>query len=331
MDQMDMSLFDRILTQPILNLLAVIYNFVGDFGVAIIILTIIVRFLLYPLVKKQLRQTKLMRAIQPELKRIKKQANGNRMVESTLMMELYRERGVRPFSSLLVLIIQIPVMIAVFRVVQIFTNSAYAGHAQITDFVYPFLQNFGHIPELISSGAASFFGVNLTLNAGQYAPALLITLIAAGAQFFQSKQIMPQPKDGKRLRDLFKDAAKGKEVDQQEMMMATNSKMIYMMPVMTIIIGLALPGAVMLYYATTSLVAIGQQAWLLRGDDEEMLKIADEKSPKASKKSAKSPRETNAVEAEIVTRKSSTQKAKINANHSSSSGGTTVVRRIKAK
>ena len=68
----DMSIFDRLLTQPIFNLLALIYNFVADFGVAIIIMTILVRLLLWPLVKKQLHQTKLMRSIQPELKQIKK-------------------------------------------------------------------------------------------------------------------------------------------------------------------------------------------------------------------------------------------------------------------
>ena len=88
-----MNIFDRLLTQPIFNLLALIYNFVADFGVAIIIMTILVRLLLWPLVKKQLHQTKLMRSIQPELKQIKKKTKGNRMLESQMMMELYRERG----------------------------------------------------------------------------------------------------------------------------------------------------------------------------------------------------------------------------------------------
>ena len=63
-----MSLFDRILTQPIFNLLAFIYNFIGDFGIAIIIVTILVRICLWPLVKKQLHQTRVMREIQPKLK-----------------------------------------------------------------------------------------------------------------------------------------------------------------------------------------------------------------------------------------------------------------------
>ena len=80
-----MNIFDQLLTQPIFNLLALIYNFVGDFGISIIILTVLVRFLLWPLVKKQLHQTKLMRNIKPELKKIKKKANGNRMMESQMM------------------------------------------------------------------------------------------------------------------------------------------------------------------------------------------------------------------------------------------------------
>ena len=119
-----MSLFDRILTQPIFNLLAFIYNFIGDFGLAIIIVTIIVRLCLWPLVKKQLYQTKVMRDIQPELKKIRAKANGNKMLESTMMMELYREKNIKPFSSLLVMIIQIPIMIAIFLMSSLSTPSS---------------------------------------------------------------------------------------------------------------------------------------------------------------------------------------------------------------
>ena len=66
-----MSLFDTLIVQPIFNLLVAIYGVIpgGDFGISLIIFTIIVRFLMWPLVKKQLHQTKVMRQIQPELKR----------------------------------------------------------------------------------------------------------------------------------------------------------------------------------------------------------------------------------------------------------------------
>ncbi len=87
-----MNLFDRLLTQPIFNFPAVFFKFYGG-------LCFSIRLLMWPLVKKQLHQTKMMRQIQPELKKIKQKANGNRMLESTMLMELYREKNIKPFSS----------------------------------------------------------------------------------------------------------------------------------------------------------------------------------------------------------------------------------------
>lgn len=320
-----MSIFDRLLTQPIFNLLALIYNFVADFGVAIIILTILVRLALWPLVKKQLHQTKLMRSIQPELKQIKKKAKGDRMVESQMMMELYRERGIKPFGSILVLLIQLPVFFAIFRVVQIFAGTQYnaTNHTSPDTFIYPFLDGFGRIPELLAGGSTHLFGlIDLTKTASNYAPALIIAILAAGLQFWQSKQVMPQASEKKKLRDMFRDSAAGKEVDQSEMMAATTGKMIYLFPVMTFMVGLALPAAVMLYYATTSLIAVIQQSIVLKKDDDEMMKIARESSGKKSPKKVR--------EAEIVKVKPSKNKNSIT-KAPEPSGGTTVVRRIKAK
>ena len=88
-----MNIFDLIVVQPIFNLLALIYGLLpgSDFGIALIIFTIVVRLLMWPLIKKQLHQTKVQRAIQPELKKIRKQANGNKQLEGQMMLELYRE------------------------------------------------------------------------------------------------------------------------------------------------------------------------------------------------------------------------------------------------
>jgi YidC/Oxa1 family membrane protein insertase len=324
-----MNIFDRLLTQPILNVLALIYSVIGDFGVAIIILTILIRFLLWPLVKKQLHQTKLMRSIQPDLKRIKKQAKGNKMLESQMMMELYREKGVKPFGSMLVLVIQLPVFFAIFRVIQIFSKTYQeTQHVLPSDFIYPFLEHVGRIPELLNGATTHLFGViDLTRTAGNYWPALIIAALAAAFQFYQSKQVMPQAGEKKKLRDMFKEASQGKEVDQAEMAAATTGKMIYMFPVMTFMIGLALPAAVMLYYATTSLVAIIQQHHVLNKDLDEMEAIAD----KPSKKAVKSKRENGVQEAEIITKKPSKNKNSGIIKEPKPSGGQTVVRRIKAK
>ena len=117
-------MFTELIVQPIFNLLVLIYALIPghNFGLAIILFTIVIRLLMWPLVKKQLHQTKLMRQVQPELKKVKAKAKGNKALEAQLMMELYKERGIKPFSSIGVLIIQLPIFLALFRVIHLFTD-----------------------------------------------------------------------------------------------------------------------------------------------------------------------------------------------------------------
>jgi len=79
------ELIDFLIVNPIINILLVIYNYIGDFGVAMIIFTLLVKFLTWPLVKKQFVQMKLMRKIQPELAKIKKKTKGVTTTEFMLL------------------------------------------------------------------------------------------------------------------------------------------------------------------------------------------------------------------------------------------------------
>src|SRR5689334_17101374 len=105
-------MFDTLLVHPIFNLLAVLYAFVRDFGLAIILLTIIIRGLLWPLVTKQLHSQRALQELQPELQRIKTEAKGDKQLEGQLVMELYKEREINPFASFLPLLIQLPIFFA---------------------------------------------------------------------------------------------------------------------------------------------------------------------------------------------------------------------------
>ena len=323
---MDLNIFELIIVQPIFNLLLFVYNFIGDFGVAIIILTIIIRCILWPLVRKQMRQTKLMREMQPELKKIKARTKGNRMLESQMTMELYKEKGVKPFSSILVLIIQLPIFIAVFQVIRMFSV-----HSDLARFAYPFMENFDRSWGLIQNPegfAPSLFGlVDLTTSAfvnGPYVPLIIIALIAAGLQFYQTRQINPQAAgDGKKkkMSEYFKDAAAGKDIDQSEMSAAMTKNMMYFFPILTFFIAISLPGAVVLYFAAQAAVAVGQQALILKSNKKE-----PEKATNVSKKN----RTKEAKEAVVVVKKSDLKKQK-QENKKPSSSGQTVVRRIKAR
>lgn len=278
-----MSLFDQFIVQPIFNVLAFIYGVIpgSDFGISLIILTVLVRVLMWPLVKKQLHQTKLMRALQPELKTIKSRAGGDKQKEAQLMMELYRERGVKPFSSIGLLLIQLPIFIALYRVIQIIT----VERDKIAHFTYQPIEQLQPIANIINSTNHHFNEsllniVNLSkiavTNTGIYWPVVVLAVLAAVFQYIQSRQITPQPAEKKRLRDLFSDAAKGKDVDQGEVSTIMTNNMIILFPFLTLMIGLYLPGALVLYFAVSSIVAVIQQHILLNRDVEEMEVIASD-------------------------------------------------------
>src|ERR1700722_8420634 len=130
-------MFTTIIVRPIFNLLVFIYGVLPghNFGLAIILFTIVIRLLMWPLVRKQLRQTKAMRELQPEMKRIKKAAAGNKQKESKMVMELYKEREISPFGSIGTLVIQLVILIGLYSGLR----KVVYDPQQLVTFAYPFL------------------------------------------------------------------------------------------------------------------------------------------------------------------------------------------------
>src|SRR3990167_10717936 len=139
-------MFTTIIVQPIFNLLVLIYALIPghNFGLAIILFTILVRLCMWPLIKKQLHQAKLMRQLQPEIKKLKKAAKGNRQQESAMLMELYKERGINPFSSIGLLLVQLPIFIGLYSGFHRIIDNSQA----IVDFSYSWVHNLGWIQSL---------------------------------------------------------------------------------------------------------------------------------------------------------------------------------------
>jgi YidC/Oxa1 family membrane protein insertase len=299
------NIFELIVVQPIFNLLLFIYSVIpgADFGIAIIIFTIIIRFLLYPLVVRQLHQVKAMRKLQPELKRIKAASKGNRQAESMQMLELYKQHGVKPFRSILMLLIQLPIFIALFQVIQIFTTH----RDQIAEFTYGFMQNLQPVKDLLidpNNFNENFLGfVNLTEHAlGQNGInffLVLLALIAAYTQYIISKQTTPTTTT-KRLRDVLSEAGEGKQPDQAELNAVMMSKMLKFLPIMMFFIMMTLPGALALYYVTSNIFAAIQQHFILKRDADEMDKIADLPAKSTGKKATAKAREKTAREATVT-------------------------------
>lgn len=295
-------MFTTLIVQPIFNLLVLIYALLPghNFGLAIILFTIIIRLLMWPLVKKQLHHAKAMRELQPELRRIKKESKGDKQKESLLIMELYKERGVNPFSSIGLLIIQIPIFIALYSGINRIVNDP----GQVIELAYPFIQNLGSIKDLsadITQFDATLFGfIDLTRAAleqgsGLYLPALILVLGSAVMQFFQSKQLMPNDKDSRSLKQILRDASSGKQAEQGEVNAAVGRSTKYFIPALVFIFTIGLPSALSLYWMTSGLVAVIQQAKVLKRDETEMEQIASEPSAKV--------RAARAQDAEIVDKK----------------------------
>ena len=313
-----MNIFDIVIVQPIFNMLLFIYSLIpgGDFGIAVIIFTIIVRFALWPLVKKQLHQTKAMQKMQPELARIKKRTKGNRQAESIQMMELYKQHDISPFRSIGILFIQLPIFIALYQVIQIFTLHI----DQVAKYTYGFMLNLGPVKELIANPSSfnmELFGfVDLTQKAIITNPfainiaLFILAVVAVITQYIMSKQTMPKQGSEKRLRDILSEAAEGKEADQSEMNAIVMNKMMKFLPIMMFFVMISLPGALALYYTVSNLVAVIQQHSILKQDAEEMIEIADRADMGQNKKATAKARAKQAQEGNItrITAKDTTPK-----------------------
>jgi len=282
-------MFTTLIVKPVFNLLVVIYGLLPghNFGLSIILFTILVRVLMWPLVRKQLHHTKAMRDLQPELKRIKKEAKGDRQKESTMIMELYKEREVNPFASIGLLVVQLPILFALFAILRRIVGDP----LQIVSFSYPFVQNLGWLKQLatnINLFDKTLFGiVDLTRPAvnpggGIYYPALIIVTASAISQYFQSKQIMPDDKQSRGLKEILKEAGNGKQAEQSEVNAAVGRGTRYLIPAMVFFFTINLPSALSLYWLTTGLVAVWQQGKALKGDETELEAIAEDKNTKQS-------------------------------------------------
>lgn len=290
-------MFTTIIVQPIFNLLVLIYALIPghNFGLAIILFTLIIRLLLWPLVKRQLHQTKLMRRIQPELKRIAKETKGDRQKQALLQMELYKEKGIKPAASIGVMIIQFPILIGLYIGLRKVTEDPH----QIVDFAYPALQHLPWMEQLaknIHQFDSSLFGIIDLHRAaigpqGFYIGAFVLVVASVVTQYFTAKQLLPKTEDNRGLRTILRDAGQGKQADQQEVSAAVSRMTIFLIPGMVFFFTVSLPAALSLYWFVGGVIAYIQQSIVLREDEEEMETLAA-----GSKKDVRSIPEAEIVE-----------------------------------
>ncbi len=278
-------MFTALIVKPIFNLLVLIYALLPghNFGLSIIIFTVLVRLLMWPLVKKQLHQAKAMRELQPELKRIKAAAKGDRQKESLMMMELYKEREINPFASIGLLIVQIPIFIGLYSGLHRIVNDT---NALIT-FSYSWVHNLSWLKALAADigrfdstllGVVDLSRAAIGKTGGIYWPAMIIVIASAVVQYFQAKQLMPNDKERRSLRSILKDAGQGKQADQSEVQASMGRITQFMLPVFIFLVTVNIASALSLYWLTSGLVAFIQQSRVLSQDKAELATATDSKS-----------------------------------------------------
>ncbi len=319
------NFIDLIVVRPIVNILFVIFNLVHDFGLAIIIFTLIVKLCMWPLSRKQLNQTKLLRKLQPQLTEIKKNCKGNKQLESLQTMDLYKRYNVKPFASILTILIQLPIFIAIFSAIRVIATPLPTDN--LMNRAYDIVAYEGseiraleekqevYLADLVNDEVAKedkiaydfhpqLLGViNLDVKAsdvltGKFSWSALFILVcailASVIQYIATKQQMPSGKSEKKkkFRELLKEAKDGKEIDDSDISSMATGQMSMMMPIMMFVIMFNLNGALAFYYFLSNIITVVQQRIILKSIDKEI----DDMTDKAVLKELRKIQEAEVVE-----------------------------------
>jgi YidC/Oxa1 family membrane protein insertase len=236
------ALWNLILVAPILNLLMAMYQITANLGLSIILLTILVRAILIPVVIPSMKAMKKQRDIQPELTKLKEKHKGDQRKMAEAQMELFKKHGINPTSGCLSQIVMIIVLIALFSVIQMFAvkHDISKINAQI------YFDSFKLQPnEQISTK----FGY---LDLGKPDPFYILALMSGILQFVASKMMMPLIEKAEKV-------AEKTEPKTDDIALQMQQQTLYMMPIMNVVIGVALPSGVLLYIVVTTLFTIVQQ------------------------------------------------------------------------
>ncbi|MFA6273232.1 MAG: YidC/Oxa1 family membrane protein insertase [Candidatus Paceibacterota bacterium] len=227
------SFFHSVVFEPIYNGLVFLIDItpLADVGIAVIVLTCIIKFLMFPLSKKAVKTQMAMKAIEPETAKIKEQFKNNKEELARQTMALYKKHQVNPFSSFVVILIQIPIIFGLYYVF-------FRGGLPVinTEWLYSFVP----VPEKVNM---LFLGL---IDISQ--KSALLAIFAGISQFFQAKLAMPPIKPRGDKPDFKADLAR-----------SMGLQMRYIFPVVVFFIAYSISGAIALYWTTSNIFAIGQE------------------------------------------------------------------------
>lgn len=237
------NVFNTVLYQPLLNALVFLYQFLPgkDFGVAVIVLTIIIRIILYPLMLKSIKSQKMLSELQPKIQEIQQKHKNDKEKQVKEVMGFYQREKINPFGGCLPLLIQLPILIALYRV---FWKGM---EPEAMNYLYSFVPNPGEINPI-------FFGL---INLAE--PSLGLAFLAGISQFFQTKMLMSKTPKKPAVSE------QNKKSDQMaQFSQIMQKQMLYFLPIFTVFILWRLPSAIGLYWLITALFSVFQQYLILK-------------------------------------------------------------------
>jgi YidC/Oxa1 family membrane protein insertase len=182
------TLFNIVFTYPIFNALMALYFLLGDFGLAIVVLTCVISLLLLPLTIRQLRQAKAMRALQPQITAIRQQYATDQHAQTQATQALYQEHGIHPGSSFLSLLIQAPIYSGLYLALN---TVLYAPSVEaINRLMYPFLFHFSTLPN-INLMWLTILNASWHISLGIADPTHLLPLLTGLVTFAQMRMAQP--------------------------------------------------------------------------------------------------------------------------------------------
>lgn len=256
------SLLNTFIYQPLYNLLIIIYNVIPyhDFGVAIIVVTLLLKFLLVPLSKKQIEAQRKMQELQPKIKEVQEKYKKDKEKQSRALMELYKENKANPFSGCLPTILQLVFLLAIYRVL---FNISQGGLLVSKSELYPFVTNPGRVNQYFLGVIDLSRAIDFSHFAVAMVPQLILVVLAAVAQYFQVKMLMPTM------------APASKNSNQPDVSQIMSKQMLYLGPLLTLFIGIRFPAGLALYWLISTVFMIAQQKFLMRGGLAETAKKQD--------------------------------------------------------
>lgn len=246
------SFFTAIFYQPLYNGLIFLFDIFpsADAGVIVILFTVIVKLVLFPLSQKSVRTQHKMKAYEPDLQAVREKYKDDKQQQALKIMEFYKEKGINPFASFFLILIQLPI---IFSLYYIFLKSG------LPEIDQGLLYSFTAVPEAISM---KFLG--LVDISGK---SVILALLAAASGFLQIRYSVPPPPPKKEGNQSFKD-------DLARMM---NFQMRYFFPIVVFFISYSISGVVALYWTTSNLFTVGQEIYVKRNLTPEITKTENTK------------------------------------------------------